>query len=269
MPVPAENSVKTALLKAIKGLKEPGDLPGGFTEPELLAVEAEWTGFRSGATSTSAELKCSEEEKYKEMMKEVTSDVTILYFHGGAYWLMDPASHRNFIKKLAKLTGGRCFNVRYRLAPQNPFPAALLDALVSYLSLLYPPAGSFHTAVDPKHIVFSGDSAGANMCLVLLQTLLEFQRQDIKIQWNGEARQVPVPAGIALCSPWADLTGSSPSCTENSTYDYLPPMGAKDQIVHPPCPIWPANPPRKHMYAEDSVCNLVFCHFPPIFTILD
>ena len=71
-------------------------------------------------------------------MKECKSPVTVLYFHGGAYYLLDPSTHRPTTKKLAKLTGGRCYSVRYRLAPQNPFPAALLDALVSYLTLLYP-----------------------------------------------------------------------------------------------------------------------------------
>ena len=176
MPKPEEDDIRQELFKAIEGMKQPGEAPGGFIAPELLPVEAEWTGYRAGATKQSVELKISEERKYTEMMKEVFSPATVLYFHGGAYYLMDPATHRPTTKKLAKLTKGRCLSVRYRLAPQNPFPAALLDALVSYFTLLYPPPGSFHQPVSPSHIVFSGDSAGGNLCLVLLQTLLHLRQ---------------------------------------------------------------------------------------------
>ena len=255
IPVPPEEDVRSALYTAIESLKEPGDEPGGLPKPKLLPVEAEWTGYRLGATKNSSELGCSEAQKYNEMMREVTAKTTVLYLHGGAYYLMDPATHRPTTKKLAKLTKGRCLSVRYRLAPQHPFPAALLDALVSYLALLYPPPESFHEAVDPKHIVFAGDSAGGNLALVLLQTILELRRQNLKVNWNGEQRDVPVPAGVALSSPWTDLTSSSPSCAANGGTDYLPPMGTgREELMQPrPCPAWPSNPPRKNLYAEDAV----------------
>lgn len=257
MPVPKEDAIRQALFHAIEALKEPGEAPGGFTQPELLPVEAEWTGYRGGATKNSTDLRISDEQKYMELMKEVESFTTVLYFHGGAYYLMDPSSHRPTTKKLAKLTRGRCLSVRYRLAPQNPFPAALLDALVSYFTLLYPPHDSFHLPVKPEHIVFAGDSAGGNLCLVLLQTLLEFKRKGLKIRWNGEYVTPPLPAGIALCSPWGDITMSSPSCEINGVYDYLPPQSAAGtQQEFPPCPIWPSNPPRNNLYAEDAV----LCH---------
>ncbi len=260
MPAPSEDDIRQALFKAIEGLKQPGEAPGGYKEPELLPVEAEWTGYREGATRQSDRLKIPEEQQYKELMKEVTSPVTVLYFHGGAHYLMDPASHRKTTKKLAKMTHGRAFSVRYRLAPKNPFPAAVLDSLVSYFTLLYPPVGSFHDAVDPKHIVLGGDSAGGNLCLALLQTLLEFKRQGLRIRWNGEEREVPIPAGAALCSPWADITHSSPSCQNNGKYDYLPPLNLDlGDREPPPCELWPTDPPRKNLYAEDACLPHPIC----------
>lgn len=89
MPKPEEDDIRQALFKAIDGLREEGEAKGmdGFTAPELLPVEAEWTGYRAGATKTSVELRASEEEKYKELMKEVKSETTVLYLHGGAYYL--------------------------------------------------------------------------------------------------------------------------------------------------------------------------------------
>jgi acetyl esterase/lipase len=257
MAKPKEDSIRQALFKAIESLKEPNARQGGYKEPDLLPVEAEWTGYRAEATKTSPELRIPEEQKYTELMKEVTSSATILYFHGGAHYLLDPASHRPTTSKLAKLTKGRCLSVRYRLAPQNPFPAALLDSLVSYFTLLYPTPGSFHTPIKPEHIVFSGDSAGGNLCMALLQTLLELRRQNIKIRWNGEDREVPLPAGIACNSPWIDITHSSPSCETNAKYDYLPARSAHPKgMEFPPCPIWPSDPPRRNIYAEDAV----ICH---------
>ncbi|TVY71250.1 Esterase, partial [Lachnellula suecica] len=254
MPKPEEDDIRQALFKAIEALKEPGQAAGSYKEPEILPVEAEWTGYREGATAKSAELKIPEAQKYAEMMKEVKSPTTVLYFHGGAYYLMDPASHRQTCKKLAKITKGRCLNIRYRLAPQNPFPSAVLDALVSYFTLLYPPPGALHEAVKPEHIVFAGDSAGGNLSLALLQTLLEFRRQGLKIRWNGEEREVPLPAGVATCSPWLDLTSSLPSQEANKEYDYLPaPSTDPNGKIYPPDAIWPANPPRKHLYADDAL----------------
>lgn len=165
-PVPPEPSIRDALISAVEALRKPtgGDQGGtppaplkDFHWPDLAPVEAEWTGYRAGATPNSRLPPITEADKYAEMMKEVKTPTTILYFHGGAYFLMDPATHRPTTKKLAKLTGGRCYSVRYRLAPQHPFPSALLDALQSYLALLYPPEGAFHDAVKPEHIVFAGD----------------------------------------------------------------------------------------------------------------
>lgn len=256
LPAPEEDNARQELFKAIEQMKEPGELPGGFKEPELLPVEAEWTGYRANATSSSVPPKITEEEKYKELMKEVSSPVTVLYFHGGAYYLLDPSSHRPTTKKLAKLTKGRVLSVRYRLAPQNPFPAALLDALVVYFNLIYPTSRSFHEAVAPGNIVLGGDSAGGNLCLVLIQTLLQFRRSGLKLQWNGQERDVPLPGGCSLSSAWCDIVHSSPSCKLNGSYDYLPIPDFQSSREFPPCSAWPTNPPRNSLYAEDAV----LCH---------
>ncbi|EHA48329.1 acetyl-hydrolase [Pyricularia oryzae 70-15] len=268
-PAPPEVDVRDALLAAVEGLMDEclsamaAAGPGGEGQqsagkpvcriPDLVPVEAEWTGYRASATSDSKlPSHLSERQRYDEMMKECTSPVTVLYFHGGAHYLMDPATHRHVTRKLAKLTGGRCYSVRYRLAPQNPFPAAVLDALVSYLTLLYPPPGAFHKAVKPEHIVFAGDSAGGNLCLALLQTILELNRQSREITWHGSTVSVPTPAGCAVNSPWMDMTLSSPSWKKNSKWDYLPSDDGLDDR-RPSCAAWPATPPRRSIYVDDAM----------------
>lgn len=156
-PAPPEPAARDAVVAAVKAMQDPSVPEPRLRVPELAAVEAEWTGYRAAASPRETLPGIPELDKYHSMNMECSRPTTILYFHGGAYYLCDPSSHRAVTAKLAKLTGGRCYSVRYRLAPQHPFPAALVDALVSYMTLLYPPPNAFHEPVRPEHIVFSGD----------------------------------------------------------------------------------------------------------------
>lgn len=156
-PPPPETSIRDSLMKAIHDMRDTSLPEPLFKTPELTSVEAEWTGYRAAASAKDPLPRLSARDMYHEMMKECSQPTTVLYFHGGAYYLLDPSSHRPTTKKLAKLTGGRCYSVRYRLAPQHPFPAALLDALVSYLTLLYPPPDAFHEPVKPENLIIAGD----------------------------------------------------------------------------------------------------------------
>lgn len=82
LPQP-EDAVRDAVVAAIEDLKIDGtetyDLPG------VRAVEGEWTGYRSGVGKTATMPAMSEEERYRELRKEATSDSVVLYFHGGAH----------------------------------------------------------------------------------------------------------------------------------------------------------------------------------------
>ena len=273
---PPEDDIRQALFETIEQMQTGDEV---YTKPEFQTVEAEWTGYRPNVDKDSPELSLPEEERYKKLMHDVHSNVTILYFHGGGYYLLDPASHRPVVTRLAKLTGGRALSIRYRLAPQNPFPAPLLDALLSYLYLLYPPPGSFHEPVSPSNIVFTGDSAGGNLSLVLLQLILHLHRtipngQTPTLKFHGKDVAIPIPAGIATISPWLDITHSLPSLEKNAKYDYLPRPMPTFVTASPPCDIWPSNPPRADMYCDGSalmhplVSPLAAMHWkmaPPVF----
>ncbi|KAK3995831.1 alpha/beta hydrolase fold-domain-containing protein [Cladorrhinum sp. PSN332] len=264
LPPTDTESIQTLVSQVIDELSPTGkSLRHAYTMPSVDSISAEWTGYRHGATTSSPlPSDLSQRALYEEMMKDVTSPITVLYFHGGAYWLMDPASHRPTTKSLARETGGRVFSVRYRLSPQNAFPAALIDALVSYLTLLYPPPGAFHEPVRPEHVVLAGDSAGGNLALSLLQFVLHLNRTEgtTPLIWNGHTLPrggIPLPAGTALNSPWMDITHSSPSCAANAEFDYLPDpkiLSAAEE-KRPACKAWPTTPPRRHVYADDLLLN--------------
>ncbi|EFW20433.1 hypothetical protein D8B26_003185 [Coccidioides posadasii str. Silveira] len=283
MPKPPENDVLQALLKAIEYHMDGSET---YEVPKVCDVEAEWNAYRQGAHARTPQPNISEEAKYARLMEDVNEDLTILYFHGGAYHMMDPCTHRGVTTKLSKLTGGRCFSVRYRLAPQNPFPAAVLDALVAYLSLISPPEGAFHDPVPANKIVLAGDSAGGGLSLALVQTLLTLRRisPTYTIRFHGKDIPVELPAGLALSSPYCDITRSLPSVYRNSKYDYITPPPQTPGSLYEPYPFppdatWPTDPPRVEMYANASMFTHPFVSpvaapkdtwkgMPPIFITL-
>ncbi|KAE8387750.1 Alpha/Beta hydrolase protein [Aspergillus alliaceus] len=251
LPQP-EDDVQVAVFKAFEDLKLGGET---YDIPGVVPVEAEWTGYRNGVNKNEPQPEISEEEKYKELRKEAQADTVILYLHGGAYFLMDPCTHRDPVAQLSKKTGAPVLSVRYRLAPQHPFPSALVDALVAYLTLIAPPPGSFHAPVPASKIILSGDSAGGNLCLVLLQTILTLRRVSPTVRFHGQETLVELPAGLAMSSPWCDITRSMPSVVDNALYDYLaPPSQVPETLFQPPRvpadSVWPRNPPRVDLYAN-------------------
>lgn len=76
--------VRQALARAISEL---GDGTETYQMPDVKDVEAEWTGSRAGVDKKTAQPDLPEHELYQRLMNDAnrTSDLTILYFHGGAY----------------------------------------------------------------------------------------------------------------------------------------------------------------------------------------
>lgn len=116
----------------------------------------------------------------------------IIYLHGGAYVAGSLHSHRAFVARLALAAGIAVIAVEYRLAPENPHPAALDDATAVYLA-------SLADGHDPARIVIAGDSAGGGLATAIMLAL--------------PAAQHPLPAGAVLIAPWLDLTLSGESIT--------------------------------------------------------
>ncbi|KAI4725579.1 hypothetical protein E4T49_06674 [Aureobasidium sp. EXF-10728] len=280
IPQTVEQTMTDVIFAAIRDL---GDGKEEFVEPDVARVNAEWIGYRADATDKEELPHITEEEKYKFMMSEKTrtSNCTILYLHGGGYYMCGLATHRGTAGKLAKACGGRVLLIEYRLAPQTAFPGQLIDALNAYLYLLYPPKGSLHDAVPPSDIVFAGDSSGGNLAASLLQLLLHLHRTNgpeakiPTILYHGNTVEVPLPAGMATLSAWLDITKSMPSVTENQKWDYLPTSNYDNPTSHPPHDeIWPTTPPRGDIFCNLSLLThpLVsplsakdWTHAPPIF----
>ena len=56
-------------------------------------------------------------------------DRVLLYLHGGGYMIGSMRTHRVPLSLLSRASGVRVLGLEYRLAPENPFPAAVEDSL--------------------------------------------------------------------------------------------------------------------------------------------
>ncbi|MBS0222049.1 MAG: alpha/beta hydrolase [Proteobacteria bacterium] len=88
----------------------------------------------------------------------------ILYFHGGGYCIGSAKTHRDLVARMCIAAEARALSVDYRLAPENPFPAAVHDGVGAYRWLR-------SQGVPAKSIVVAGDSAGGGLALATLLSL--------------------------------------------------------------------------------------------------
>jgi len=109
----------------------------------------------------------------------------LLYLHGGGYFACSARTHRPYTTFFAQC-GFRVFAPDYRLAPEHPFPAAVIDAVAAWRAVRAE-AG----AATP--IFIAGDSAGGGLALAAM----------LKLRDEGGA----LPAAAALFSPLTDLAG--------------------------------------------------------------
>jgi len=269
---------------------------------DTYGVEAEWTGHRPDAHFWSGLPKSSDQQRYNAMLKDLPDHETspvILYAHGGAFCLMDPANHRFTSANLASLCNARLLSVRYRLAPQNIFPTALADMFLTYLALIAPPPGAYHTAVPASKIALAGDSSGGNLATalqILLLTLVQHGKTHIRNPWYASAGNnteshteltIIIPnqptATLSLLSPWLDITRSLPSASLNGRWDIIaPPSPLSPDLLStsplfPQDDIWPSSPIRTETYCEAIMCahplvspltcpKNILKDFPPIYT---
>ncbi len=88
----------------------------------------------------------------------------IVYLHGGGFVLCSLDTHDNICRALCNSAGAVVVSVDYRLAPEQPFPAAPEDG---YQALLWLHDQAAELGVDAQAITVAGDSAGANLAAVL------------------------------------------------------------------------------------------------------
>jgi acetyl esterase len=177
-----------------------------------------------------------------------------VYLHGGGWCYGSIETVDRFCRRVADRSGCAVLSVGYRLAPEHPFPAPLLD-VDTVLSFVRKSGASL--GVDPSRLAIGGDSAGGHLAAVASRrqrdaaTPPDFQvliypvidpflssesyaslgsygldRESMKLAWetfvpSATDRMTPDAAPLA-----ADLAGLPPALIQTAEYDVLRDEGA-------------------------------------------
>ncbi|MFT4057026.1 MAG: alpha/beta hydrolase [Novosphingobium sp.] len=147
---------------------------------------------------------------------------TLLYFHGGGFRMGRPELCAGLASRIAARTNLRVVLPDYALAPEHPFPAALLDG-----------AGVYDALQAEPRLLLGGDSAGGGLAASLV----------LAAHAAGRRR----PDGLLLLSPWLDLANRTESFVSQAANDamfsrqsadeaacaYLAGTGAEHQLASP------------------------------------
>ena len=203
------------LMKAIKAVRSVSEISGETTPEELsrqrtaqeflakLATPTNGVSYKSyeGAETSGIKAEWAIPD-YTHVKKNI-----ILYCHGGGYTCGGLGYARILAGKLALHTGLSVLYFEYRLAPENPYPAAIEDGMKVWDSLM-------HMGYGAENVMIAGDSAGGNMALEMVFKLKEESRF--------------LPKALILLSPWTDMTVASPSYEK---YKDIDPMLTKEYVL--------------------------------------
>jgi len=140
--------------------------------------------------------------------KNAAPDRVIMYLHGGGYVMGSIDTHRELVARLSKAAQARGLAIDYRLAPENPFPAAVDDSITVYRWLLA-------QGYKPERIVIAGDSAGGGLAVSTLLALRDLGAS--------------LPAAAVCISPWVDFVAEGDSMTSRAAQD---PLVSREMILN-------------------------------------
>lgn len=166
-------------------------------------------------------------------------DKVILQLHGGGYVAKIKNSYYTMATYYCDAGDGiSVLSPDYRVAPEDPYPAALEDAVASYQWLL-------DRGFQGQQIILAGDSAGGGLAMALTMYLRD--------------HDMPLPCGIVAMSPWTDVTASGESYTLN--YELDPLFGnSKQTMIYEND--YAGNHDKKDPYISPIFGN--FREFPPM-----
>lgn len=139
----------TENLETVRGAKPP---PGYFTQDPAIEISEKTISAYSNVPSLSLRIY--------EHKEKTAARPAILYIHGGGYLFGDPSLNDPDCQRFALELDCVVVSVRYRLAPENAYPAALDDC---YAALQWMTGNADVLHIDRNRIAVFGESAGGGL----------------------------------------------------------------------------------------------------------
>lgn len=130
-------------------------------------------------------------------LPERNKDLLLVHVHGGGYVFGSGIAAAGEAILMAGIGGYKVISIDYRMPPDFPYPAALDDAMTVWKELV--------KKKDPKKMAIFGTSTGGGLTLAMAL--------------RAKAEKLPLPAAMAPCTPWADLTDTGDSYHTNEWTD--------------------------------------------------
>ncbi|KAF4733771.1 hypothetical protein FOZ62_030403 [Perkinsus olseni] len=202
-----------SMMQTICDVSLPGTGKAGVTRWKTTVgrckIEWYWPSSRTATLKRQVSFKgpgnLHDNSDWLHALRDPASPV-ILYFHGGAFVLCTPGSvaYRPFITKCAYDSDSFVCALNYSRPPETGLKEIIEEGIISYSYLIN------SLEIPPERVVIMGDSAGASLALSVL------------LQIRDRGRD-PLPGGLVLLSPWADLSLTEDQLwCDNAYYDYLP-----------------------------------------------
>ena len=192
-------SLRAELLRLALRLFKPGGKPRGLdletARRRLRRLEPLVPGPSKGTRTET--LDADGVNAVRIVPPQAREHACVLHFHGGGYVIGTAPLYRDFTWRIGAAARSSVLYFDYRLAPEQPFPAALDDA-VTICRWLF-------ARINPRQIAFVGDSAGGGLVLATLYRLRD--------------EGLPLPAAAVAISPWTDLALTGPSLRSNARAD--------------------------------------------------
>ncbi|KAF3762651.1 hypothetical protein M406DRAFT_333021 [Cryphonectria parasitica EP155] len=118
----------------------------------------------------------------------------LFYFHGGGWVLGDISTENVIATNLCGRSNCVVVNVDYRLAPEDPFPAAVEDSWEAVLWATKGP-GRDLLDIDTTKLATGGSSAGGNLAAIMCQRAAD--RLDLGVSFVAQLLSVPVTDNTA------------------------------------------------------------------------
>jgi acetyl esterase len=193
--------------QARRAMELAGDLPTGLSPPELRIMYA---AQRARLQPPRPEVARVEDIAIPGRDGPVPARLYLprddggprplmLYFHGGGWVVGSVDGYDTTCRRLALKADCVVLSVDYRLAPENPFPAAVHDA---WDATRWAVGAAARLGGDPRRVVVAGDSAGGTLAAVVALMARDAGAPAIALQ--------------ALIYPVVDLTRETASHARNA-----------------------------------------------------